>query len=65
LQLLLSEKSAEFAPPMAMELMLSAALPVFVRVTDWAGEVWPTAVAGNAKLPVDSIANGYENEIVA
>jgi hypothetical protein len=50
-------KSLGFAPPIAMPLIFSAALPVLERVAASADDVVPTVVLGNASVAVN-VATG-------
>jgi len=57
-QLLVAAKLEALAPVMEMDVMLSVAPPVFLRVMVWAGEVAPAVVAENDKAPTESDAMG-------
>jgi len=62
-QLLLCAKSLGFAPVSARPLMLKAALPALVNVTDWAELVLPTAWLPKARLVVERFAEGSPTPI--
>src|SRR6266566_3673572 len=57
-QALISEKSALLVPSIRILLRESAVLPVFVRVTVWAGATEPTAGLANINLLGERFATG-------
>jgi hypothetical protein len=64
-QLLLCAKSPGLAPVMVMLVMVNAALPELVNVTDWAVLVVPTAWLPKARLVVDRLAEGCPTPVPA
>jgi hypothetical protein len=62
-QLLLCAKSLGFVPASAMLVMLNAAVPELVNVTDRAVLVVPTAWLPKARVAVDSLAEGSSTPV--
>src|SRR5581483_8033513 len=57
-QLLVWEKSTPLVPPIEIGARPSAAVPVLVMRTDWAGAAVPTVRVAKARLAVDSEGAG-------
>lgn len=57
-QVLVTEKSPGSAPPELIVVMVRAAFPAFVRVTDWAALVVPRFCDEKLRVPAERLAAG-------